>query len=141
MSIWSLVYASVASRKMTDTDLKQILQVSRRKNQDNLITGMLLYMDPFFIQALEGDISTLEHSFSIIKQDPRHEKISIIYKQPASERIFPEWSMGFNKFEQAHLGQIEGLSDFLQRPTTEFLVDSSNRVLQLLNLFRREILF
>jgi hypothetical protein len=141
MSIWSLVYASVASRKMTDTDLKQILLVSRRKNQDNLITGMLLYMDPFFIQALEGDISTLEQSFSIINQDPRHEKIRIIYKQPVPERIFPEWNMGFNKFEQAHLGQIEGLSDFLQRPTTEFLVDSSNRVLQLLNLFRREILF
>lgn len=141
MSIWSLVYTSVTCRKMTDDDLKQILQSSRRKNQNNLITGMLLYMDPFFIQALEGEISNLEHAISIIKQDARHEKVTIIYKQPVSERIFPNWSMGFNKFEQAHLGQIEGLSDFLQRPTAELLAGSPNRVLELLNLFRKEILF
>lgn len=141
MSIWSLVYVSVASRKITDSDLKQILQVSRSKNTDKLITGMLLYMNPFFIQALEGEMSDLEQTYNVIKQDPRHEKIRIIYKQPVIERLFPQWSMGFNKFEQAHLGQIEGLSDFLQRPTSELLVDYSNPVLQLLNLFRREILF
>lgn len=141
MQIWSLVYVSLASRKMTDSDLKQILQVSRSKNSEKLITGMLLYMDPYFIQAMEGEFSDLEQTYELIKQDSRHEKISIVYKQPISERIFPEWSMGFNKFEQIHLGQIEGLSDFLQRPINELLVDYSNPVLRLLNLFRREILF
>ena len=141
MSIWSLVYTSVASRKMTDADLKRILEVSRRKNQDKLVTGMLLYMDPFFIQALEGELQSLEQAFDTIKTDARHEKVTIVYKQPIKERLFPNWSMGFNKFEQSHLGKIEGLNDFLQRPASEFLVESSNRVLELLNMFRREILF
>lgn len=141
MQIWSLVYVSLASRKMTEIDLKKILQVSRSKNSEKRITGMLLYMDPYFIQALEGEISDLEHIYNVIMQDSRHEEIRIVYKQPISERIFPEWSMGFNRFEQRHLGQIQGLSDFLQRPIAEFLVDYSNPVLRLLNLFRREILF
>lgn len=141
MSLHTLVYTSVASHKMTDDALKDILAKSRRKNDSGDITGMLLYMDPYFIQALEGEEAAITALFDQIEHDPRHQKVSIVYKKPITERSFADWKMGFNKVTQAHIGKLEGLSDYLQRPITEFLQDSPNRVTNLLNMFRREILF
>jgi hypothetical protein len=141
MSLHTLVYTSVASQKMTDDALKDILGKSRRKNDTGEITGMLLYMDPYFIQVLEGEEAAITTAFDRIKQDPRHQKVSIIYKKPIAERCFADWTMGFNKVTQAQIGKLEGLSDYLQRPITEFFQNSPNKVTELLNMFRREILF
>jgi hypothetical protein len=40
---------------MSDDNLKDLLKKSRAKNETLNITGMLLYLDPFFIQVLEGE--------------------------------------------------------------------------------------
>lgn len=141
MSLYTLVYTSITSQKISDDLLKDILEKSRKKNRRLNITGMLLYMDPYFIQVLEGEEATVSAAFEKIRQDPRHQKISVIYKKPITERVFANWSMGFNKFTQQNMGDIEGLSDFLQRPTPELLAKPHNPVMELLNMFRREILF
>jgi hypothetical protein len=51
---------------------------------------MLLYLDPFFIQILEGEEAIVNESFNIIKQDTRHNKVKIIcnYSRPI-EAAFP----------------------------------------------------
>jgi hypothetical protein len=141
MSLHTLVYTSVTQQKIQDDTLKDILEKSRQKNASQGITGMLLYMDPYFIQVLEGEEAIISAAFDKIKQDARHHKVSILYKQPIAERSFSQWSMGFNKVAQEQIGDIEGLSDYLQRPQAEFFADSPNKVFELLNLFRREILF
>ena len=52
-----LFYCSVASRIMQDSDILHILKVSRDKNLQRLITGIMVYRKKveIFFQILEGE--------------------------------------------------------------------------------------
>ena len=102
---------------------------------------MLLYLDPFFMQVLEGQEATVNKLFNLIKQDSRHHKVSLIYKKPIEERYFSNWTMGFSKIGHEKLVTMEGFSDFLQKPTAEFFSNSPSTVNELLYKFKHEILF
>jgi hypothetical protein len=97
MSIYCLVFTSVATRKVSDEDLKGLLVKSRQNNLALNITGMLLYLDPYFMQILEGDESIIDEKFKKILNNEMHHKVSLIYKKPIKERSFSKWTMGFNK--------------------------------------------
>jgi hypothetical protein len=141
MSLYCIVYTSLSNQKMSDDDLKNLLKKARHKNETGLVTGMLLYLDPFFIQVLEGEEARLDELFNFIKQDPRHHKVALIYKKPIEERYFSNWTMGFSKISHENLATIEGFSDFLQRPTPESFNFSHSEVDELLYKFKHEILF
>lgn len=141
MSLYCLVYTSISSQKMSDEDIKYFLESIRYKNQLKQVTGMLLYLDPFFIQVLEGEETVVNQLFSIIEKDPRHHKVSLIYKKPIAERHFENWTMGFSKISYKDIEVIDGFSDFLQTPSIEFLSRSPNEVDELLYKFKYEILF
>ena len=49
-----LVYVSAASWAMSNAELNEILDVSRRNNRQSGVTGMLLHLDRGFLQVLEG---------------------------------------------------------------------------------------
>ena len=145
MPLYCLVYTSISNQKMSDDNLKELLKKSRLKNKTLNITGMLLYLDPFFIQILEGEEAIVNESFKIIKQDSRHHKVKIIYKKPIEERCFPNWTMGFNKISDENVEAVEGFSDFLQRPISDFFSDSPSenekKLEQFLDRFKHETLF
>jgi len=130
---------------MSDDNLKELLKKSRLKNATLNITGMLLYLDPFFIQILEGEEAVVDEWFNIIKQDSRHHKVKIIYKKPIEERSFSNWTMGFNKISDENLEAVEGFSDFLRRPTSDFFSDSPSKTEKMLekflDMFKHETLF
>jgi hypothetical protein len=113
----------------------------RKKNETRHVTGMLLYLDPFFMQVLEGEEAMVNDLFNLIKQDSRHHKVSLIYKKPIEERYFSNWTMGFSKISHENIAIMEGFSDFLQRPTAEFFSNSPSKVEELLYKFKHEILF
>lgn len=141
MSLFCLVYTSVATQKMSDDDLKELLKKSRIKNERLNVTGMLLYLDPFFIQVLEGEESVITDFFNTIKNDARHRKVSLIYKKPIEERCFLNWTMGFNRVSKEDLETIEGFSDFWQRPTSDFFKNSPAAIKNIFEMFRNETLF
>lgn len=91
----TLVYFSHARRPLDETELLDLLTVSRRNNQQNGITGMLLYADGNFVQALEGPKAAVEAIFERISVDPAHSGIVSTGIVPIKERQFGEWSMGF----------------------------------------------
>jgi hypothetical protein len=127
---------------MSDDDLKDLLKKIRKKNGIRHVTGMLLYLDPFFMQVLEGEETMVNDLFNLIKQDSRHHKVSLIYKKPIEERYFSNWTMGFSKISHENIATMEGFSDFLQKPTTaEFFSHSPTKVDELLYKFKHEILF
>ena len=145
MLLHCLVYTSVAHPKISDKHLKSLLVKCRQNNERRNITGILLYLDPFFIQILEGDKAVVEALFDTIKSDARHQKVSIIYQKPIATRSFPNWTMGFNKISDENLEAVEGFSDFWQRPTSEFFSDSPSEIEKMLEkileMFKRETLF
>lgn len=142
MTLISLVYVSFASHDLTDNELKDILEVSRMNNAAHSITGMLLYRDGFFIQALEGDDSVVEPLYEKIAADDRHSNVTLVYKEPISERSFNSWSMGFNKMTDEDVQAMPGLTDFLNDPhDVTFFTETPSRAAELLEAFKERTYF
>lgn len=142
MTLISLVYVSFSSHLLTDDELKDILEVSRENNQSKNITGMLLYRDRFFIQALEGEEGIVVPLYEKIKQDDRHQNVLLVHKGRIDSRTFPSWSMGFNKISDETVESLPGFTDFLDDPhDSTYFTDHPDRATTLLDSFKNEIYF
>jgi hypothetical protein len=138
----TIVYVSSASRPMSDEDLKQILEVSRKNNAANNITGMLLYRDGYFIQALEGDEAAVTRTLEKISQDPRHADVLTFYKSVHDERTFGAWQMGFQHLDRIDPALMPNFTEFLDKPIDENTITANpNRTWQLLEQFRDQTYF
>jgi len=141
MSLISLVYVSYATHPMSDEELYALLQECRANNQRLNITGMLLYRERFFIQDLEGEEDAVVPLFEAISKDPRHQNVIKIYQKEIATRTFPDWSMGFNKLGDDTTLAMEGFTDFLQQPNTEYLLYDPNRARVMLESFKEGTYF
>lgn len=141
MSLCSLIYVSQAVHPMAEEDLKILLKFARHKNERLGITGMLLYRDGFFMQALEGQQETVDALFERIRQDNRHRDVLRIYRDPIKARSFPDWTMGFNKVDDEMLQQLDGFTEFLDHPSTGFFTREPAKAKALLDNFRNHIFF
>jgi hypothetical protein len=72
MSINQLVYVSQATRKMSPADLAAIQDTAKNNNAPLDVTGSLFYNGGWFLQVLEGPVSTLDELYQKIELDPRH---------------------------------------------------------------------
>ncbi len=137
MTLQSLTYVSSATREMTEEDIKDILNVSRRNNQALNITGMLLYRNGYFIQALEGEEENVMALYNRIEQDPRHKNTLVVSTEAIDERVFNDWSMGFKNLDNINPDELDGYTDFLQRPFgMDELSQKPSKVKTLLSAFR-----
>jgi len=100
MMLIELAYLSRASRLYSSSELMTLLHQSREFNSANDISGMLLYKDRSFFQVIEGEKTLLHTLFKLIKADPRHYDVRLIFEREIAERNFKKWSMGF--FDTEH---------------------------------------
>ena len=91
----SLTYFSTETVPFSDADLFELLEVSRRNNIADDITGMMIYHDGHFVQVLEGPEEAVRATYARIASDVRHRDISLELEDRVEERAFPDWSMGF----------------------------------------------
>lgn len=103
----SLTYMSFAAQEMSDAALQNIVSVSRDKNEKLDVTGMLLYLDKTFLQVLEGESEIIEALIRKIARDSRHHQITLIRKGRIEERMFSDWTMGFNYVSTDDLEHFE----------------------------------
>lgn len=95
-----LIYVSSARGRLSSTHISEILDSSRRNNQRDGITGLLVFDDGLFFQVLEGEDAVVRDCFSRIATDPRHGSIAPIMENQIETRSFPDWSMGFKRPEE-----------------------------------------
>jgi hypothetical protein len=139
MGLVSLVYVSFATHDMSDEELQELLKIAREKNSALAVTGMLLYRDRYFIQALEGEEAVVDTLYEKIKQDPRHMSALIVMKTNIKDRSFEQWSMGFNKVD-TH--EVKGFTDFLDTPFEHaYFEEHPTRAVALLEQFRDRTFF
>jgi hypothetical protein len=96
VTLTQLIYVS----SLVDGDesaLAAILESSVRHNQQNGVTGMLLYAEGSFIQVLEGEDMAVKATYDRICQDRRHAQVTFLQEDVVTERHFPQWSMGFKR--------------------------------------------
>lgn len=107
----TVVYVSHADGEVSDAELERILDISRRNNSRDGITGALLHRDGSFMQCLEGEESAVRAAYERIARDARHAGVLVLMDEPIAERAFPSWSM-------AHLQPTE--SEMLALTTADW---------------------
>lgn len=116
MSLINIIYISGSTRPMSDDDLYEILDQSKRNNAPKDITGILLYRNGYFIQVLEGEENTVMKLYEKIGKDNRHRNVLMIEKAPIEERAFGEWTMGFRNLDKVDPSEHPGYNDLLTKP-------------------------
>jgi len=105
----------LARQDISKDDILNILEVSRRDNKKQDITGILLYWKKTnqFMQVLEGEKKAIFDLFNDkICMDNRHSSTKLIHHGEISERGFKNWSMGFKDLDETDTSKLEGFSDF-----------------------------
>ncbi len=137
--IHQLVYSSRATQDFWPDDLFQLVETARRKNSQRSVTGMLLFRDGQFLQLLEGPEREVKSVFELVQRDPRHDAIKIILSESIAERQFPDWTMGFERLDEAWSmprAWATILEDGLNSPT---LAGSPSRAKDLLLTFQHTL--
>lgn len=107
-----LIYSSMAVRPFSQEELTRLLTNARFKNDKLGVTGMLLYAEGSFFQVLEGGPDVLDALFATIKNDKRHDKITVIIREPIARRTFANWTMGYADITPGEAGELAGANDF-----------------------------
>ena len=94
-------------------DHLSLLNQARTRNERLGITGMLLYSDCRFVQALEGEKETVLSLYKDIQDDARHYNLTTLAENSISKRMFPDWTMGYKNIDLEQYRNIPGLSLFL----------------------------
>lgn len=84
---------------MTDPELVDLLVESRSRNADRGITGLLLYRRGRVMQMLEGEEGVVRNLFDRISMDVRHQQVTTVWNSVATQRRFPDWTMGFEDLD------------------------------------------
>jgi hypothetical protein len=93
---YQLAYTSFSRLPLQETTLSDILEGSRRNNNRDEITGILMYEDRTFFQVLEGEQSAVEDCYyKRILNDPRHCRLALYWYGLAERRVFSDWAMGY----------------------------------------------
>jgi hypothetical protein len=135
--LFQLLYVSSATMPFSPADLLCLLQQSRASNQRAGVTGLLLYRGGNFMQLLEGPEIAVRTVFERVQKDSRHRGIITLLEEPASQREFADWSMGFRDLTSPDATPVPGYNDFMNLPLTDSgLLADSTRAHRLLRSFR-----
>lgn len=136
MSINQLVYISQATRKMSSTELNEILSTAKNNNQDIDVTGSLFYNGGWFLQVLEGPLATLNALYSKIEKDPRHKNSRILYNEPAKFRTFTRWSMNMTNLDDRQADKYDQLIEVIDAAKSDRKIGAASPAVTLLKIFR-----
>ena len=98
--MYRLCCISTSREPVTEALCNEVLAVSRRNNERDGITGLLLAGKRRFLQALEGEEQVVKRAFDRIRADARHFACVIIEQGHAEERQFCGWAMGFERSDE-----------------------------------------
>jgi len=112
-----VIYVSVAAQEFNTQELALLLEKARSANASAGLSGMLLHSDAdgSFFQVLEGEQGAIDQLLGKLRLDKRHSHLSILIREPITERSFGEWTMGFSSMSPEKLRKIPGLNDFFSQ--------------------------
>ncbi len=95
MAMVRIIYVSRMTDECDMEGIQEILNVSRKKNATQQITGMLCYDPMFFLQCLEGPRHAVNELYGQILRDGRHTDVLLLEYADIEARSFGGWAMGF----------------------------------------------
>lgn len=95
-----LIYASRMARGVVHDDLNDIMQTSRKNNEEQGITGALCYSTLGFLQCLEGPSDIINELYGSIIQDARHVDVTLLAYSDIHQRSFAKWAMAYIRADE-----------------------------------------
>jgi hypothetical protein len=90
-----LAWSSIPSPSFSAARLNEIVAPSRRYNERNHLSGMLLFTGAHFLAILEGHERDLYKLWLRLEQDERHCELVRIGDERCGGRWFPDWMMAY----------------------------------------------
>ena len=135
--MYFLVYVSAAVTWFSETELRGLLTGARYRNENAGITGMLLYKDGNFMQAIEGPESAVRSLYKRIEADRRHHGLLVLDSGAQDSPQFALWSMAFHDLSAGRREMPSGYSRFRDEAlNAPGFVQQPGRCHELLRLFR-----
>lgn len=114
MDLLALIYVSRSNEPLAvaNATVGQIVSTARARNPGLGLTGALLFTGEHFAQVLEGPAASIDCLMANVAQDPRHDRLIVVAREPISARRFGNWSMAYS-----------GPSQFVARHVTRLLTN------------------
>ena len=128
-----VIYSSAAVAPFSESELTELLVAARVNNGRLGVTGILLYHEGSFLQALEGDELVLKSLYEKIGKDKRHHRLVTLLRRQVDARHFDQWQMGFASMNGLPKN-VPGFSDYLRFRGDP--IESANAAARLLAAFR-----
>ncbi len=93
----SQIFLIYISNRTDPNDAMLVRDIAIEASQTNRtmnISGILMAVDNYFLQVLEGQEREVETLLDKIAKDPRHTDVQVLYRGNLPDRIFGQWSMG-----------------------------------------------
>lgn len=90
-----IAYISTSRTPIDQPLLDAILLASRRNNDRNAVTGLLVAGGKRFLQVLEGPEAAVAATFARIEADPRHLGFVLLARRPVAAPAFGSWAMAY----------------------------------------------
>jgi hypothetical protein len=103
-----IIYLSWATTPFSDTQLQELLALSRTRNTLLGVTGILFYGNERFMQVLEGEEEVVRDLYARIRRDPRHDNVLTYLDKPVADRTFSRWGMAFEPLAPQHFERLVG---------------------------------
>lgn len=133
--MYYLIYSSMASPSIEESDLKNIIVAAEKNNSKDEITGMLIYHDGTFFQMLEGSKENVQAAFEKIRDDPRHSAIIKLFEGETSKRHFPDWKMALEVVDKKEFEKIKAYKTIQEGSKFLKEVNDDHLGLQMLRFF------
>lgn len=133
------MYCSQAASDLAPHDLVALLERSRSNNEQNGLSGLLMYCSQSFLQVLEGDAEAIENTYHRIRSDDRHKNLRMLLDATVDEALFPDWTMGFEHIDDDELAEtLDGFTPATIYPLVNpDLVTNAGVATTLLKLYAR----
>jgi hypothetical protein len=96
----NIVYASRAGTEFREREARHRLKFqSQNENAKREITGLLVYCEGIFLQALEGPAAAVDSLYECIARDTRHSEVDLLARTAITKRAFGKWTMGIIEAE------------------------------------------
>ena len=116
MVLRRIVYMSKTSGHFSKRNLLDLLHESRVYNIIDNIGGVLIHKKGCFFQIIEGESEVIGNLLTRLLRDPRHSELKVIIDSTVDSRLFSNWTMGCQVFDEPELSLIPGIRTDLNDP-------------------------
>ncbi len=95
--LFTLLYASTFAPRAFISDVADIARTSRRRNNQDGITGLLVFDGAGFVQLVEGPHDSVAALRARLTDDRRHFDMDVlVFDYVDDARRFPDWELGYH---------------------------------------------